>query len=227
MMFTLRTILMASVGSLFFASSMPADAITLTFGGTQTLGLGQFSSVSGATTIDFELGAPTSGFAVYSAPGTGPTVVSGSLPGVYAAPLADNTHYLTVAPFGDRQGTNPVLIQFATLLDYFGLYWGSANPYNAISFYKGGTLIKSFTGSEIPLSGVYVNFFAAPNEAFDTVALSSTSAAFETDNHAYRIASSEAVPEPTTIAGIVFAGSGLFAAHRRKYRQNNLVVKKS
>ena len=56
----------------------PADAITLTFGGTPVAGQGQFSSVPGVTTIDFESGAPTSGLAVYSAPGPGPAVVSGN-----------------------------------------------------------------------------------------------------------------------------------------------------
>ena len=64
--------------AVFTVISDPADAIMLTFGGTPVAGQGQFSNVPGVTTVDFESGAPTSGLAIYSAPGPGPAVVSGN-----------------------------------------------------------------------------------------------------------------------------------------------------
>ena len=64
--------------AVFTVISDPADAIMLTFGGTPVSGQGEFSNVPGVTTIDFESGAPTSGFAIYSAPGPDPAVVTGN-----------------------------------------------------------------------------------------------------------------------------------------------------
>ena len=55
--------------AVFTVISAPADAIMLTFGGTPVAGQGEFSNVPGVTTVDFESGAPTSGLAIYSAPG--------------------------------------------------------------------------------------------------------------------------------------------------------------
>ena len=187
--------------AVFTAISAPADAITLTFGGTPVAGQGQFSSVPGVTTIDFESGAPTSGFAVYSAPGPGPAVVSGNTI-TSALSSDDNTRYLAVSVLGDARGTNPVTIDFANPLDYFGLYWGTPSTNNTISFFNGDTLVQSFSGDAVvgsvtPSAAVYVNFFAEPGESFNKVVLSEISVAFESDNHAYKVAS-EPVPEPLT-----------------------------
>src|SRR4028118_1779415 len=82
--------------AVFTAISAPADAITLTFGGTSVARQGQFSNVPGVTTIDFESGAPTSGLAVYSAPAPGPAVVSGNGASPALSP-DDNTKYLAVS----------------------------------------------------------------------------------------------------------------------------------
>jgi len=187
--------------AVFTAISAPADAIMLTFGGTPVAGQGQFSSVPGVTTIDFESGAPTSGLAVYSAPGPGPAVVSGnSVSSIISAD--NNTRYLAVSVLGDARGTNPVTIAFANPLDYFGLYWGTPSANNTISFFNGNTLLQSFSGAAV-VSGVtssaavYANFFAEPGESFNKVVLSDSSIAFESDNHAYKVAS-QPVPEPVT-----------------------------
>jgi hypothetical protein len=186
--------------AVFTAISAPAEAITLTFGGTPVAGQGQFSSVPGVTTIDFESGAPTSGLAIYSAPGPGPAVVSGN--GVSSLlSLDDNTKYLAVSILGDARGTTPVTIAFANPLDYFGLYWGTPSANNTISFFNGDTLLRSFSGdalySVVPSTGaVYANFFAEAGESFNKVVLSERSVAFESDNHAYKVA--ESVPEPLT-----------------------------
>jgi hypothetical protein len=189
--------------AVFTVISAPAEAIMLTFGGTPVAGQGQFSNVPGVTTVDFESGAPTSGLAVYSAPGPGPAVVSINIAGISLIAGDDNTKYLGVSPFGDAIGNTPVTIAFANPLDYFGLYWGTPDAYNSIGFFNGDTLLQSFTG-DVPASvvtspgAVYANFFAEPGESFNKVVLSSSGVAFESDNHAYKVAASESVPEPLT-----------------------------
>ncbi|MHC5829395.1 MAG: Npun_F0296 family exosortase-dependent surface protein, partial [Nostoc sp.] len=112
------------------------------------------SAVSGTTTVDFESGAPTTGFAKYSSPVGTPTVVSGSQPNQYAQPAGDATKYLTIAPQGSNVtgSTGSVTIDFAQALDYFGLYWGSVDVGNSIAFYNGSTLLNTFTGSQVSTS---------------------------------------------------------------------------
>jgi hypothetical protein len=188
--------------AVFTLISDPADAITLTFGGTPVAGQGQFSSVPGVTTIDFESGAPTSGLAVYSAPGPGPAIVSGNTVSSIIS-LDNNSRYLAVSVLGDARGTSPVTIAFANPLDYFGLYWGTPSANNTIGFFNGDRLLQSFSGNAIGSSvltngGVYANFFAEAGESFNKVVLSDSSIAFESDNHAYKVAASESVPEPVT-----------------------------
>jgi len=182
--------------------SAPADAIMLTFGGTPVAGQGEFSSVPGVTTVDFESGAPTSGLAIYSAPGPGPAVISGNS-GSSIISADDYTKYLAVSILGDTKGTSPVTIAFANPLDYFGLYWGTPSSNNTISFFNGDTLLQSFSGDAViggitPNAAVYANFFAEPGESFNKVVLSDSSIAFESDNHAYKVVASESVPEPVT-----------------------------
>jgi len=188
--------------AVFTVISDPAEAIMLTFGGTPVAGQGQFSSVPGVTTVDFESGAPTSGLAVYSAPGPGPAVVSINASGISLISTDDNTRYLAVSIFGDARGNTPVTIDFANPLDYFGLYWGTPSANNTISFFNGNTLLQSFSGAAVvsgitPSAAVYANFFAEAGESFNKVVLSDSSIAFESDNHAYKVAS-EPVPEPLT-----------------------------
>jgi len=162
--------------AVFTAISAPAEAIMLTFGGTPVAGQGQFSSVPG------------------------PAVVSGTSASFRLSP-DDNTRYLAVSTLGDARGTTPVTIAFANPLDYFGLYWGTPSANNTISFFNGDTLLQSFRGdalySIVPSTGAaYANFFAEAGESFNKVVLSESSVAFESDNHAYKVA--ESVPEPLT-----------------------------
>ena len=212
----------------FTVISAPAEAIMLTFGGTPVSGQGEFSNVPGVTTIDFESGAPTSGLAIYSAPGPGPAVVSGNS-GSSIISADDNTKYLAVSILGDTRGTNPVTIDFANPLDYFGLYWGTPSPNNTISFFNGNTLLQSFTGNALvgnvtANAAVYANFFAEPGEFFNKVVLSDSSIAFESDNHAYKVGASTPVPEPVSSLS-VFAGVVAGALVKRK--QQRKVVDRS
>jgi len=214
--------------AVFTVISDPADAITLTFGGTPVAGQGQFSSVPGVTTVDFELGAPTSGLAIYSAPGPGPAVVSGNTDSSIIS-ADDYTRYLAVSILGDARGTSPVTIDFANPLDYFGLYWGTPSANNTISFFNGNTLLQSFTGdalySIVPSTGAaYANFFAEAGESFNKVVLSEISVAFESDNHAYKVAASESVPEPVTS---LTAFASVVAGVLMKRQQQRKVVDRS
>jgi hypothetical protein len=214
--------------AVFTVISDPADAIMLTFGGTPVAGQGQFSSVPGVTTVDFESGAPTSGLAIYSAPGPGPAVVSGNS-GSSIISADDYSRYLAVSILGDARGTSPVTIDFANPLDYFGLYWGTPSTNNTISFFNGDTLVQSFSGDAVvgsvtPSAAVYVNFFAEPGESFNKVVLSDSSIAFESDNHAYKVDDSTPVPEPASSLS-VFAG--VVAAALVKRKQQRKVVDRS
>ena len=66
--------------------------------------------------------------------------------GVYAQPggpyptnpQGDNTPYLSV-PSTDGNGT--VTLTLSSAYNYFGLYWGSMDDYNTLTFYSGGFLV--------------------------------------------------------------------------------------
>jgi VCBS repeat-containing protein len=99
--------------------------------------------------------------------------------------VADTTNYLSIGAGGTET------ITFAHEQNAFGLYWGSVDSYNTISFYHGATLVASYTGADIaPLfptgnqgsfsSNGYVEF--AGLAQFDKVVLGSSSNAFEIDN---------------------------------------------
>ena len=119
-------------------------------------------------------------------------VVHGSTDGVTAAPFfgplpgaPDTTNYLTVG------GGGVETITFGSEQNAFGLYWGSVDSYNSISFYEGSQLVGSYTGASVaPLfadgnqgsfaSNGYVQFSGLAQ--FNKVVLQSTSNAFEIDN---------------------------------------------
>jgi VCBS repeat-containing protein len=140
-------------------------------------GYGDFYSVAlGATfTGSGDAGVVNGSSGVSVAPFVGP------LPG-----QADITNYLSIGANGTET------ITFATEQDVFGLYWGSVDSYNTISFYNGAQLVGSYTGAEIsPLlsngakgsfsSNGYVEF---PDlAAFNKVVLATGDEnAFEVDN---------------------------------------------
>jgi hypothetical protein len=181
------------------------------------------STQSGVNTVDFNdgtIGSYTDSldsnlqdYTIYNTPsGTGQS----------ASPFGINDSFLSVP--------NPVANGTAEFglgadYDYFGLFWGSVDTYNTLSFWNDGAEIASFSGSDIsPLiangdqgswnSNRYVNFFFTDGDMYDTIRLNSTSYAFETDNHAYGVV---AVPEPSIIAlfGLGLLGLGLA---RRKAR---------
>lgn len=153
-------------------------------------------------------------------------IVTGSSSGLYAAPYgqgaADHTKYLTV-PL-DYSGVNgPPVVQvtgFGTA-NYLGLWWGSMDNYNTFTFYLGGTMVLSFTGTDVITQGAtsgdqvaygsnhYVNFVGLPD--FDKFEFSSSQFAFEVDN----VAIGYNVPEPTTMLLLGLGILGL-AGFRKK-----------
>ncbi|HEY7641589.1 MAG TPA: PEP-CTERM sorting domain-containing protein [Steroidobacteraceae bacterium] len=181
------------------------------------------SQVPSVTTVDFNngtCGAYTNCF------GDG-ALVTGSVSGRYATPYLDNTRYLSI-PFNHSSGS----ATFTTpgSYNYFGLYWGSLDDYNSISFYNGATLVRTFGGTEIwPLlanggqtswsSNRYVNFFFTDGALFNRIVFTSTNFAFESDNHAFGNIPTR-VPEPGTLAlfSLGLIGVGVAARRRRATR---------
>ncbi len=178
------------------------------------------SGVAGVTTIDFNSGC---GYATCSG---NYQIVTGSVSGRYAQPAGTSGPYLTVP---NPVASGNALFSLGTQADYFGLFWGSIDDYNSISFYNSGSLVGTFSGTAVVgsaddngnqtslRSNRYINFMFGGGETFDAVRLTSTNYAFESDNHAYRAVS---VPEPGTLALFGLGLMGMAFAARRRVQAN-------
>ncbi|QSP94753.1 PEP-CTERM sorting domain-containing protein [Marinobacter salinisoli] len=177
------------------------------------------STQVGVTTVDFNDGTTGSytsvvgDFTIYDTPsGTGQS----------APPFSITDKYISVP--------NPVSNGSATFTldgsyNYFGFFWGSVDTYNTIEFFDGMTSVASFGGGDITPeliadgnqgswnSNRYVNFFFDGGHTFDSFVMTSTSFAFETDNHSY---GNVAVPESGTLGLLSLGLLGLGLARRRK-----------
>jgi hypothetical protein len=166
------------------------------------------TSVTGAATLEtFNSGSLPAGYSIVSCKHpAGCGVLSAA---THHGPTGDTTDYLAT-------GVGTISINLAEIestfglkgpIDYFGLYWGSIDPYNSVSFWDGSKQIASFTGAQvassasamgIPVtlgkSSLFVNFSANGN-TWTTITLTSTAPSFESDNHAFG-----PVPEPATMA---------------------------
>jgi len=173
------------------------------------------TQVVGATTVDFN-DMTCGAYSVCS----GGKIVSGNSPGVYASPhgINDgiNDRYLTV-------GNGTASLSLASSYDYFGLYWGSADNYNYLSFYLKDALVKTFGGAELaPLmasghqtsydANRFVNFYFNDGSLFDRVDLISNGYAFESDNHAF----ASSVPEPGTLTLLGVGVASLLWGRRKR-----------
>lgn len=172
------------------------------------------TQVAGATTINFNDGT-CGGYA--SCTGMGASIVTGNQSGVYASPYGIDDNYLTV-------GNGSASLSLSSSYDYFGLFWGSADTYNHLSFFLNDVLIDSFSGDELaPLmasgnqtsysSNRFVNFLFSDGDRFNRVTLRSDGYAFETDNHAF--GNTTSVPEPSTL---LLLGAGAVPLLLRKKR---------
>lgn len=207
--------------------------ITFTAGGVPCVPAGMCTAETDATTIDFETPYAdhwTAGIATFSfAVGNMPSFVIGSVTGEYASPTFDNTRYLTV---GSPNRAGEVSITFASPIDYYGLYFGSPDPYNVIRFYgrsADADPVATFTGTQLmPAaqsgdwdSAEFINF-SVHNGTVERIVLTSSTAAFESDNHAYRAALSVAsVPEPATfgLAGAFLGLAGCARVIRKRLKK--------
>lgn len=172
-------------------------------------------------------------------------VRQGTQNGLAATP-ADDTTFFAFGPGPD--GSLPASVKVENsdfnafepglLVRYLGLYYGSIDNYNNISFYSGNSLLETdsgllsdgiLEGSEILSSqdgtsgdrfgegsNVYVNLFFENDEIFTAFEYSTTGVAFEMDNIVAGVGAAP-VPEPSTL---ILLGGGLlglgFYARRKK-----------
>ena len=203
-----------------------AHAGVIQTGGTPVANEGKVSAQPNVCTVNFNGGnaANTCG-ATYLTGANTNHFVTGNSPGNYATPVGDTSGYFTVGP---ASGNNSVTINLATSANYFGFYAGSLDTFNLVQFFLGNTLVDSFTGAQInavafpsqPTNGnqaaaEYIDYFLQPNAFYDRIVYSSTSNAFETDNHAFGLATPRGVPEPESVALLALGALALVARRRR------------
>ena len=188
------------------ALAVAGPAIAMTF--TSSTNGPDTGPLPGQTVIaNFDTAAGLSG---------GYSLVTGTVSGQYAAPYLDDTQYLAVA--GGQTATY-TLAKAASSLSF---YWGSIDDYNTVSFYNGGTLLGSFTGSQVPpapadgsqgnpLNNRRVSFLSDSGKV-TSIVFTSTQNAFELDTLA-----TGGVPEPATW-GLMIAGFALVGLGARKRR---------
>jgi hypothetical protein len=226
-----NTLSFATLAATLLVAQGSASAFTIGIGGTSVAGEGLKTSVAGATSIDFNNGFPTQGIATFSGQ-SATSLVTGGVSGDHGNPAGDNSKYLTISNVGSGKSgaTGSVTINFAKAINYFGLYWGSADNYNNISFYKGTQLLASYWGGDLAKqfsnlisttgswtnsqANFYANFSADAGQSFDSVQLKATGVAFESDNYAYTEA--QAVPEPMTMTGLALGVGAMVSARRRR-----------
>jgi hypothetical protein len=190
-----------------FGGDCPAspDAVVINFNDTATFTGSVYKS--GIATYTFNT-VDTLGNPAVNSP-----FVSGSVAGEYAAPGqdGDTSQYMTL---GSPNRPSAVAITFSTPILYYGLYLGSPDAYNVMTFHFDDGSTQTLTGQDLVTlsqdteftptawgSADYIDFgFSGPVSEID---LSSNQAAFETDNHAF-IATPE--PEAARLIGLGLLG---------------------
>jgi hypothetical protein len=206
-----------------------ASAGVIQVGGTAAGSNGQVTSEPGVCTVNFNSGDATNACgATYTGNGVALAAShfrTGNAAGQYAAPVGDTSVFLTVGP---TDGT-PITIMLATPANYFGFFAGSLDDYNMVQFFMNGVMVDAFSGTDInsvafPNTGAngsgnaYINYF--PNALYNSIVYSSSANAFETDNHAFGLASLNGVPEPTSTALLGLGAIALLVGQRRRVRKS-------
>jgi hypothetical protein len=164
--------------------------------------------------------------------GTG-AVENVSVPGVAARPAGTTGNYLAVSV---TTAEGAVSLSFSVEENYFGLYWGSLDAYNYLTFLDNGQVIITYSGYDIVTftgmvadgnqitasSNGYVNFYTGDN-FFDEVILSTNNFGFEVANIAYGgpPISAVGVPEPSSLVllGSAFSTFAVIRRRRRAHRR--------
>ena len=154
-------------------------------------------------------------------------VEDASVVGKYAQPAGDATSFLTVA-YPSASGA--VQLLFTNNENYFGLYWGSMDPYNSVTFLKNNEQIATYSGTDIAsLTGLVANGeqqsassnryieFNFGTDLYDEVILNTTGFGFEVDNIAFGDPPSP-ISEPSTLMIIGTSLYGLALVRRRRFR---------
>lgn len=215
----MKNVLIAAV----FVASAGAQAGVITVSGNDQTPTNGFTSSVASCTIDFNGGAAANDCgATYTLnPGN---IVQGSVAGQYASPAGDTSYYLTVGP----SAGNPVTVTLSAQANYFGFYAGSLDNFNSVAFFLNDALVDSFTGDQINAvafggnasgnqqQAAYINYYTTDSVLFNKVVFASSNNAFETDNHAFAVATPPGqVPLPGTLALLGLGMVGLGAARRR------------
>ena len=234
-MSNLKKLSIATVGAVFVATGLAAkSAQALNYSSTPHDGNcttnGCVTSVSGATTIDFNGGTvPSSGFATFSYPNGTTLVRSTNVANTAAAPIGDSSPYLSIGP---SPNASPVTVTFQSPVNYFGLYWGSIDSFNQISFYKnasdttasatysGTTILSTASGAQtVDEENRYVDFNSSnASDSFQKVVLSSSGQAFESDNYAYKQAATAVPWDFSSNQGVALAVPLFIGARMMKQR---------
>jgi hypothetical protein len=213
----------AAVFALLTSDAVRATPIDITAGSPGTL-LPNDLSATVLTFDDLAIGSlPAYQFSGGALSGSA-AIENTSLVGIYAQPAGDTTNYLAVS-YPSAAGA--VQLAFSSPENYFGLFWGSIDSYNTITFLRDQGQIATFSGATIagltglvadgeqqsPLSNRYINFYLGA-VFYDEVILSTADFGFEVDNIAF---GDPPVPvsEPGTVMLLGSALYGLFIRSRR------------
>jgi hypothetical protein len=244
MKLSLKTAILSTVVALSFST----QAVVITFGGVNP-GDGSFltSDKTPTNTINPALGIFNETFddgqggCVVNSAAQGIEVTGnfwltkGPTPGKAAPPANDTTCFASgPASLSNIASQNSATIDWTNFLatnlpgkkiNYLGLYWGSIDGYNDITFYSKGIAINiaSINGSTLnktklngadilqfggssgdqsnPNTNRYVNMFFGDDEQFDKLVFTSSSYAFEMDNLVIQVAGvNRTVSAPGSIA---------------------------